>query len=126
MKNPLRLLLAALTFSAIASLSYAGPGPQHWETQRRAAQFRQLKANDKLVYVCTQCKSLCEMPVASKEHAMEMCKEGAHVSCPMCKMKVKVTTKAAKDGDPEASSEVVYVNEKGEECGFFAKPNNKK
>jgi hypothetical protein len=87
MKTPLRLLLAALAFTVCASASYAGPGPQHWETQRHAAQFKQLKPKDKLAYVCTQCKSISEMPVGSKEHAMEMCKEGAMVSCPMCKMR---------------------------------------
>ena len=126
MKTPLRLLLTALALSAFASVAYAGPGPQHWENQRRAAQFRQLKPGDKLNYVCTECKTVSEVPIVSKEHAMELCKEGAMITCPVCHMKAKVTTKPSKSGDPAAEPEVVYVNEKGEECGFFVKTNGKK
>jgi hypothetical protein len=127
MKTPLRLILVSLALSALASVAYAGPGPQHWENQRRAAQFRQLKPGEKLNYVCTQCKTVTEVPIASKEHAMGMCKEGAMVDCPACHMKAKVAVKPTKAGDTAAAeSEVVYVNEKGEECGFFVKANNKK
>ncbi|MCS6243140.1 MAG: hypothetical protein H2172_04670 [Opitutus sp.] len=126
MKTPLRLILVSLVLSALTSVAYAGPGPQHWENQRRAAQFRQLKPGDKLNYVCTQCKTVSEVPITSKEQAMEMCKEGAMVTCPSCHMKAKATGKPGKSGDTAAEPEVVYVNEKGEECGFFVKANNKK
>jgi len=126
MKTLLRLILVSLALSALASVAYAGPGPQHWENQRRAAQFRQLKPGDKLNYVCNQCKTVSEVPVTSKEQAMEMCKEGGMVDCPSCHMKAKVAMKPGMNGDMAAEPEVVYVNDKGEECGFFVKANNKK
>ena len=127
MKTPLRVILVSLALSALASVAHAGPGPQQWENQRRAAQFRQLKPGDKLNYVCSQCKTVSEVPITAKEQAMEMCKEGARVACPTCHMKAKVALKPGKTGDTAAAEpEVVYVNEKGEECGFFVKANNKK
>lgn len=126
MKTQLRLLLVTIALSTFSSVAYAGPGPQHWENQRRAAQFRQLKPSDKLAYVCLQCKSVAEVPIMSKEHAMEMCKEGAMVNCPMCKMNAKVTTKTSSGTAAEADPEMMYVNDKGEESGFFVKANGKK
>jgi len=126
MNTPLRLLLVTVALCTFASLAYAGPGPQHWENQRRAAEFRQLKPSDKLAYVCLQCKSVAEVPIVSKEHAMEMCKEGAMVTCPMCKMNAHVTTKMSAGMAPAADPEVMYVNDKGEETGFFVKANGKK
>lgn len=127
MKTPLRIILATLALSALASVAQAGPGPQHWENQRHAAQFRQLKPGAKLNYVCIRCKTVSEVAIISKEHAVEMCKEGAQVMCPSCHMKAKVALKSTTAGETAAAEpEVVYVNEKGEECGFFVKANGKK
>lgn len=112
------LVIAAL--GVIASYAYAGPGPQYWQTLRKPDEFKQLKVGDKIAYVCNQCKTVSEVAVDSPAQAMEHCKEGAEVTCPMCKKKVKVVTK----GPPKNSSierQVTYVNEKGEECMFVAK-----
>lgn len=123
--NPVRLILATAIFGVLASFAYAGPGPQYWETQTREAQFKALKAGEKVAFVCNVCKSVSEIPVASHEHAMELCKEGSTVTCPSCKKTTKVVRKE-KRNDPSSHTEVIYVNEKGEECAFIAKVTEKK
>ena len=104
----------------VAPTTWAGPGPQQWQTLRGQQQFKQLKTGDKVAYVCNECKSVSELAVKSSEHAMELCKEGATVMCPSCTKKAKIVMKRQRN-DPPTHSEVVYVNEKGEECAFVAK-----
>lgn len=123
--NALRLLFASVALSAFASFAYAGPGPQNWETQRKEAQFKQLKAGDKIAFVCNECKTVSEMAIESPAAAMALCKEGATVTCPACKKTSKVVRKE-KRNDPPTHSEVIYVNDKGEECAFVAKVLDKK
>jgi hypothetical protein len=115
-----RLLLASTAFAALGSLGYAGPGPQYWESLTREAQFRQLKAGEKIAYICNECKTSSEITIKSPAQAMELCKEHATVSCPACKKTTKVGRKTQRNDAP-THSEVIYVNEKGEECAFFAK-----
>ena len=117
--NTLRLLLAAAA-GMLASIAYAGPGPQYWDTMRHDTQFKQLKTGDKVAFVCNECKTVSEITIKSPEHAMEICKEGATVVCPSCSMKTKVTMKAARN-NPATEKTVTYVNDKGEECAFMAK-----
>lgn len=121
----IRLILATAVLGVIASFAYAGPGPQYWDTQRKEAQFKQLKTGDKVAYICNVCKTVTEIPITSHEHAMGLCKEGSTVTCPSCKKTSKVVRKE-KRNDPPTHSEVIYVNEKGEECPFFAKVAEKK
>ena len=123
--NTIRLIFASALLVGLASIAQAGPGPQYWETQRTEAQFKQLKAGDKLVYVCNMCKSVSEMPADSAAHAMALCKEGATVMCPMCHKTSKVVMKGSRN-EPSSHTEVTYVDEKGEECGFIAKVTDKK
>ncbi len=123
--HTVRFLIATAFLGAFASLGYAGPGPQYFETQTKEAQFKTLKAGEKLAYICNVCKTVSEMPVASHEHAMELCKEGATVTCPSCKKTSKVVRKE-KRNDAPTHTEVIYVNEKGEECAFIAKVIDKK
>ena len=118
-------MFATATLGVLASLSYAGPGPQYWQTLRNESQFKELKSGDKIAYVCNQCKTVSEVTVGSPAEAMEHCKEGGSVSCPMCKKKVKITTKGPPK-NPSHEREVVYVNDKGEECMFVAKLTEKK
>lgn len=120
-----RSLLATTALGALASFTYAGPGPQYWQTLRKPVEFKQLKAGDKIAYVCNQCKTVSEVAVESPAQAMEHCKEGAEVTCPMCKEKVKVVTKGPPK-NPSIERQVTYVNEKGEECMFVAKVPDKK
>lgn len=121
----IRSLLATAALGVIASFAYAGPGPQYWQTLRKPDEFKQLKAGDKIAYVCNQCKTVSEVTVDSPAQAMEHCKEGAEVTCPMCKKKVKVVTKGPPK-NPSIERQVTYVNEKGEECMFVAKVPEKK
>jgi len=126
MNTPMRLLLAGLALGT-ASLAFGGPGPQYWEQMRRAqTQATPTKTGDKTVYVCNQCKAAAEnMPgMAMPAQAMERCKVGDTVTCPACKTKVKITT----FGPPKnqiTRRDVVYVNDKGEECVFVAQTSGK-
>jgi hypothetical protein len=123
--NTIRLLLASAALGVLTTNALAGPGLQYWKTLGQEAQIKELKAGDKIAYVCTMCKTISDVPIASKEHAMGLCKEGATVVCPSCKMKSKVVFKRQRN-DPPTHTEVTYVNEKGEECAFIAKPDAKK
>lgn len=113
------LILAGLTLGA-ASTAFAGPGPDYWQRMKTAEQFGKLKAGDKVLYVCNQCETVTEKTIVSPEEAMDHCKEGATLTCPSCKMKVKVVVKGPPK-NPSAQREVVYTNEKGEPCFFVAK-----
>lgn len=118
-------MFATVVLGMLASLAHAGPGPQYWQTLRNEEQFKQLKSGDKIAYVCNQCQTVSEVAVDSPMHAMEHCKEGAMVTCPACKKKVKVVTKGPPK-NPSIERQVAYVNEKGEECMFVAKVADKK
>ena len=125
MKTFLKLLTRAGLILGTASIVLAGPPSTFFQTLRQEEQFRQLKPGDKVVYVCNQCKTVTEQTIATAGQAMEQCKEGATVTCPACKAKVKVTVK----GPPKNRSmqrEVIYTNDQGEECLFVAKVMEKK
>lgn len=121
----IRLLLATAALGMFASFAYAGPGIQYWQTLSNQSQFKDLKAGDKIAYVCNQCKTVSEVTVESPEKAMELCKEGAKVACPSCKMETKVVYKRSR-ADAPTHTEVTYVNENGEACMFIAKATDKK
>jgi len=40
----IKVILAAALFTSLATLSFAGPGPQFWDQQTRNAQAQQTKA----------------------------------------------------------------------------------
>ncbi len=119
------MFLATAALGVLASFAYAGPGPQYWQTLRKPDEFKQLKASDKIAYVCNQCQTVSEVTVVSPAQAMEHCKEGATLTCPACKEKVKVVTKGPPK-NPSIERQVTYVNAKGEECMFVAKVPEKK
>ena len=121
----LRLSLPTAALSMLASFAHAGPGPQHWATLRNEAQFKQLKAGDKVAFVCNACKSVSEMAINSSEDAMELCKDGATVTCPACKMITTVIVKRQRN-DPPTQTIVTYVDVKGEECAFLTMPADPK
>lgn len=122
-----RLIFGTLfvLFLGLASALHAGPGPQYWESLRKKSQFEQLKKGDKVAYICNECKTVSEITVESHDHAMELCKEGASVTCPSCKKQSKIIVKRQRN-DPPVREEVTYVNDKGEECAFIAKVPDKK
>lgn len=117
----IRSLFTIAAIGALASLAFAGPGPQYWQTLRNRAQFKELNAGEKIAFVCNQCRTVSEVTIESPAHAMELCKEGATVTCPSCKAKTKVVVKRQRN-DPPVREEVTYVNDKGEECAFIVKP----
>ena len=117
--SPLRSLFAGLIFGT-ASVVFAAPSASSYETMHQPQQFQQLKPGDKIVYVCNQCKTVTEQTITSTEQAMDHCKEGATLTCPSCKAKVKVTSKGPPK-NPSLQREVTYTNEKGEECMIIAK-----
>lgn len=115
----IHLLLTAVAFGALANFAQAGPGVEYWKHAGKQSQFEQLKPGAKMAFVCNECKSVTEVPVASKEQAMGYCKEGATVTCPSCKMTRKVVIKRERNA-PANHTEVTYVNDKGKECAFIA------
>lgn len=120
----LAILLTTIAFGALASTANAGPGLQHWKSLGSEPQFEQLKPGEPVVYICNQCKTVSEIPITTKEQAMGYCKEGSTVTCPSCKKTSKVVIKRERNA-PANHTEVTYVNEKGEECAFFAKAAKK-
>jgi len=125
MKTIAKLILVAGLIAGAAVPVIAGPGPQNWDTLNKKSQFEALKPGDKIVYVCNQCQTVTEKTIASQAEAMDHCKEGATLTCPSCKMKVKVVMKGPPK-NPMPTREVSYVNEKGEQCFFVAKLADKK
>jgi len=124
MKTKLTVLLLAGLLTGVTTV-IAGPPTGTWQTLNKPAQFEKLKAGDKIVYACNQCQSVTEVTIQSTAEAMEHCKEGATVTCPSCKAKVKVVVKGPPK-NPALVREVTYVNEKGEPCLFIAKVVEKK
>ena len=116
---PLWSIIACLALSATVS-SFAAPSTSSYETMNQPQQFQQLKAGDKIVYACNQCKTVTEQTITSTDQAMEFCKDGSSITCPSCKAKVKVTFKGPPK-NPSSQREVSYTNEKGDECLFVAK-----
>ena len=100
--------------------AFIAKAPGGFKTLTGEAQFDQLTAGDKVAYVCAVCKTVTQIAIESHEHALGFCKEGAMVTCPSCKKTTKVGRKE-KRNDPPFYAEVIYVNEKGEECAFMAK-----
>ena len=50
---------------------------------------------------------------------MVPCKKGSSVVCSSCTKTTKVVMKHQRN-DPATHTEVIYANDKGEECKFFA------
>jgi DNA-directed RNA polymerase subunit RPC12/RpoP len=123
MKTKLTVLLLAGLLTGVTTV-LAGPPTGTWQTLSKPSQFEKLKAGDKIAYVCNQCQTVTEVTVQSSAEAMEHCKEGATVTCPSCKAKVRVVIKGPPK-NPMPVREVTYVNEKGEPCLFIAKPAEK-
>ena len=125
MKTIAKLLMLAGLIAGAAVPVIAGPGPDYWQRMKTAEEFAKLKAGDKVLYVCNQCQTVTEKTIASPAEAMEHCKEGATITCPSCKAKVRVVTKGPPKNQTIAR-EVTYVNDKGEACFFVAKQPEKK
>lgn len=123
LSSSFRTLLAGLALGT-AAIAFAEPPGPAYETLHQTQQFQQLKAGDRIVYVCNQCKNVTEQTIGSAAQAMEYCKEVGTVTCPFCKAKVRIVSKGPPK-NPMIQREVIYTNDKGEECVFIAKVINK-
>jgi len=119
MKSFTRLLITAGLVLGATALAFASPRSKSHTTLRTQEQFAQLKSGDVVFYSCNECRTVTEQTIQGTDQAMMLCKEGSKVTCPMCKKEHKVVMR----GRPAAKTarhEVVYVNDKGEECFFIA------
>ncbi|MBI2518607.1 MAG: hypothetical protein HYV95_17165 [Opitutae bacterium] len=123
MKTSLTLLTAFAL--GVAAPVFAGPPCNYYETIRREAQARALQTGTKVLYVCTQCKSVSEHTIESEAQAMDHCRENATVTCPICKTTYRVVL-VGPPKNPTPKREIKYVNDKGEECLFVVKVSDKK
>ena len=115
----IRRLILAAAFGLTATAVQAGPGLQHWKTLGSVSQFKALPAGSTVAFACNTCKTISEMEIKSMEAAMDLCKEGGHVTCPSCKQVAKIVLKQSRNEAP-THSEISYVNDKGEACAFIA------
>lgn len=123
MKTKLTPLLLAALLTGVTTV-LAGPPTGTWQTLNSPYQFEKLKAGDKVLYVCNACQTVTETTIQSSAQAMDHCKEGATVTCPSCKTKVRVVNKGTPK-NPALAREVSYVNDKGEACFFIVKAPEK-
>ena len=124
MKSFTRLLVTTGLVLGATALAFAAPRSKTLTTLRTQEEFAQLKSGDAVLFVCNECRTVTEQTIESAEQASMLCKVGSKVTCPMCKKEHKVVLK----GRPAAKTprhEVVYVNDKGEECFFIAKAVDK-
>lgn len=114
------LLTLAMAGSALALPPGKG-GPQ--ESLSKKADFEALKAGDQLVLVCKSSDSIQIVEVKDEQHALQLCKDGEMVHCPICKKsyKVKQGGHPAGKGGPQGVPEIVIVNDAGEPCMFYAR-----
>lgn len=127
--NPVKIILTTGLLLATAVAAFAippahrtGPAP----ALRTAEEFAEVKPGDKLLLVCKECNTVTVQTVASKEDAMEFCKEGAEIVCGSCKKTLKVVQHSGKGPRAKMGShvETKIVNDKGEECMFVTKLPN--
>lgn len=119
MKPIVRILTIAVLVLGTAAAASATPRSKSFTALRDADRFASLKKGDTVLFVCNECTTVAEQAIESHDQAGMPCKEGSKVTCPMCKTEHKVVMR----GRPAARTprhEVVYVNDKGEECIFIA------
>jgi len=123
MKTIKSIITAAVALIALSSAAFALPawkgGPA--TPAMTTGDFETLKAGDKIALVCKASDSITVIDIKDQKEALELCKAGKMVHCPLCKKDYKVTlvNPTGKGAGPQ--SKVVVVNEKGEPCMFFAK-----
>jgi len=116
--SPDRFVCAFALFSIVALIARAGADTTNWTTLRQESEFKRLKPDDKVAFVCIGCKSISPISAKSPQEAAKLGKEGANVTCPNCQMITKVIVRASRK-DLYAPPVVTYINEKGEEVAFM-------
>ena len=97
----------------------AGPGLQYWQTIRTPAQPEKVQARQTVALVCSRCRTVSAVTVDQAPNGKPALREGSAMSCPSCSMKSKIVLKRQRN-DPNTHSEIVCVNDRGEECAFIA------
>ncbi|HEX2852481.1 MAG TPA: hypothetical protein VHO24_04525 [Opitutaceae bacterium] len=93
----IRVLLATVTISAIASIVYAGPGPEFWRQTKPITTFSEAKAvgpDDMVAMQCKTCKTVLildskHVGPAGKGHE-EWFAVGSKHTCDECKGEITV------------------------------------
>lgn len=123
MKTIKSILTTTVALIALSSAAFALPpgkgGPA--SPAMNKGDFDGLKAGDKVALVCKASDSVTIIDIKDQKTAMELCKEGQMVHCPMCKKEYKTTLVNPTGKGAGPKTKVVIVNEKGEPCMFFAK-----
>jgi len=122
-KSLLTVIAALVTFSSAA---FALPGWKGGPTDPPSPamtkhDFDTLKSGDKIALVCKASNSVQVIDIKDQKAALELCKSGKMLHCPLCKMDYKVTLGNPTGKGAGNQTTVVAVNEKGEPCMFFAK-----
>jgi hypothetical protein len=122
MKTLKSILTVTAALFALSSAAFALPawkgGPA--TPAMTKGDFGTLKSGDKIALVCKASNSVMVIDIKDQKQAMELCKSGKMLHCPLCKMDYKVTLSPNGKGAGNQTA-VVAVNEKGEPCMFFAK-----
>lgn len=123
MKSTRILILSAILLgSTIAGIAAPASKTVYTASARRTeADFKEIKAGDKIALVCKECESVTVQTVESSEAAMALCKQGESVTCPACKKTYKVFKRGPRSQNAMAETEVHYQNDKGEDCMFVVK-----
>ena len=128
MKSPIKMLMtAAIAVGLATSVSAQPPGkgviePRIYKHASTQQQIESLKKGDRYAVVCMNCKTVTVKKVANPEEVKALCHNGGTVHCDGCKKKATVKSMGP-PGKGSMSSEVVYVNPKGEQCMFIVPMN---
>jgi len=120
LKSILTATVAILTLSTAAfALPASKGGPA--EPALTKGDFGTLKTGDKIALVCKASNSVTVIDIKNQKQAMELCKAGKMIHCPLCKTNYKVKLGNSNGKGTGSQTTVVAVNEKGEPCMFFAR-----
>ncbi len=113
--------MTALALGATAFAQAPGKGGPALPSLTKQSHFEALKAGDRVALVCKASDTITVIDIKDQKAALELCREGRMVHCPVCKKDYKViwTNPSGKSGGPKTS--VAIVNESGEPCMFFAR-----
>ena len=121
LRTILTMSLAAIALSATALALPPGKGGFTSSALTKESDFESLKSGDKVALVCKVSDSITVIDIEDEKAAMELCKEGAMVHCPVCKKEYKVTRGNPAGKGAQNRSDVVIINDDGEPCMFYTR-----
>jgi len=117
------ILTTTVALITLSSLAFALPewkgGPPNPAMKKK--HFESLKPGDRIALVCKVSDSVTVIDIKDEKAALELCKEGRMVHCPVCKKDYKTTWVNPTGKGPGPQTKVVIVNDKGEPCMFYAR-----